>query len=141
GKRNGTAPLPRRLAQLPRSDVGIATGATGNRGRRRLAEPTTGNGRNLMSNRLASALLVVFAMAMPAHAATHAITPDDIVDLRQVSDPQITADGKRIAYVVATPQREGKPARRRIWRIDAHGQAKAIELQAPADANDNTPRW
>lgn len=96
-----------------------------------------------MSNclRLAAVLLVAVVMAVPAHAATHAITPDDIVDLRQVSDPQITADGKRIVYTVATPQREGKPARSRIWRIDAHGQAKAVELQAPAEANDNTPRW
>ena len=68
-----------------------------------------------MSNCLAAVLLVVFTMAMPAHAATHAITPDDIVDLKQVSDPQITADGTRIAYLVATPQREGKPARSRIW--------------------------
>lgn len=98
-----------------------------------------------MNNCLAAVLLVVFATAGPAHAASHAashaISPDDIVDLRQVGDPQITADGRRIVYTVATPQREGKPARSRIWRIDAHGQAKAIELQAPAEANDNTPRW
>ena len=96
-----------------------------------------------MSNclRLAAVLLVAMVMAVPAHAAIHAITPDDIVDLKQVSDPQITADGERIAYTVATPQREGKPARSRIWRIDAHGKTGAIELQAPAEANDNTPRW
>lgn len=94
-----------------------------------------------MSNRLAAVLLVVFAMAMPAHAAPHAITPDDIVDLRQVSDPQITADGARIAYLVATPQHEGKPARSRIWRMAAKGNGKATELPAADEANDSTPRW
>ncbi len=96
-----------------------------------------------MSNspRLAVALLAACFAAMPALAATHAIAPDDIVDLKQVADPQITADGAAIAYTVATPQRDGKPARSRIWRIDAHGDAKAVELPAAAEANDSTPRW
>ena len=90
-------------------------------------------------------LLIAYVTALPGAAAarvdTHTITPDDIVDLKQVGDPQITADGNRIAYTVATPQGDGKPARSRIWRIDAHDTARAAELPAPAEANDNTPRW
>ena len=94
---------------------------------------------------LAAALLIGFFTALPGAAATsmvtHAITPDDIVDLGQVSDPQITADGTRIAYLVGTPQREGKPARSRIWRIPANGDGKSVELPAPDQVNDHTPRW
>jgi dipeptidyl aminopeptidase/acylaminoacyl peptidase len=92
-----------------------------------------------------ASLLIALAMAMPnwaaARTATQPITPDDIVDLRQVSDPQITADGARIAYVVSTPQREGRPARGRIWRIMAKGGGTAVELPAPDRASDTTPRW
>ncbi|MET1162986.1 MAG: S9 family peptidase, partial [Pseudoxanthomonas sp.] len=96
-----------------------------------------------MSNalRMAALLLAGCVFSTPALAGGHAITPDDIVDLKQVADPQITADGGRIAYTVATPQREGKPARSRIWRIDARGNGQAVELPAPDDANDNAPRW
>ena len=80
-------------------------------------------------------------MSVPALAATHTITPEDIVDLKQVGDPQITVDGARIAYTVSTPQADGKPAHSRILRIDAHGKAAPVELTAPAEANDTAPRW
>ncbi len=100
-----------------------------------------------MSNSLplAAALLIACFIPLSGAAATpvvtHAITPDDIVDLKQVSDPQITADGTRIAYVVATPQREGKPARSRVWRMTTNGDGKATELPAADEVNDSTPRW
>ncbi|MEP6907110.1 MAG: S9 family peptidase [Pseudoxanthomonas sp.] len=89
----------------------------------------------------AAVLLIACLVTMPAVAATRAITPDDLVDLRQVADPQITDDGADIAYTVATPQPEGKPAQSRLWRIAANGKTKAVELSAPATANDNSPRW
>jgi len=91
--------------------------------------------------RLAFLSLIACLGSVPALAATHAITPEDLVDLKQVGDPQITADGARIAYTVSTPQPDGKPARSRIHRIDAQGKAAPVELTAPAEANDNTPRW
>lgn len=91
--------------------------------------------------RFVLASLLACAVSVPAHAETHTITPDDIVDLKQVGDPQITADGARIAYTVSTPQADGKPARSRILRIDANGKTAPVELTAPAQSNDNTPRW
>lgn len=86
-------------------------------------------------------VLMASALALPVLAGAHAITPDDLVNLKQVTDPQITADGARIAYTVATPRGDGKPALSRVWRIDAAGDAKATELPAPAAANDSAPRW
>ena len=94
----------------------------------------------MILHRLA-AVLMASAFALPALADTHTITPDDLVNLKQVADPQITTDGTRIAYTVATPRGEGKPALSRIWRIAATGDAKAMELPAPAAANDSAPRW
>lgn len=85
--------------------------------------------------------LIACAGSVPTIAATRTITPDDIVDLKQVGDPQITADGARIAYTVSTPQAAGKPARSRILRIDTQGKVTPVELTAPAEANDTTPRW
>lgn len=86
-------------------------------------------------------VLMASAFALPVLAGTHTITADDLVNLKQVADPQISADGTRIAYTVATPRGEGKPALSRIWRIAATGQARAMELPAPAAANDSAPRW
>lgn len=96
---------------------------------------------NAIIMRCLAAVLMASAFALPALADTHAITPDDLVNLKQVADPQITADGTRIAYTVATPRGEGKPALGRIWRIAATGDARAMELAAPAAANDSAPRW
>lgn len=85
--------------------------------------------------------LMASALALPAFAGTHTITPDDLVDLKQVADPQISADGAHIAYTVATPRGEGKPALSRIWRIASGADATPALLPAPDAANDSTPRW
>lgn len=88
-----------------------------------------------------AAVLMASAFALPVLAGTRAITPDDLANLKQVADPQISADGTRIAYTVATPRDDGKPALSRIWRIAVTGDATAVELAAPATANESAPRW
>ncbi|MBN8884925.1 MAG: S9 family peptidase [Rudaea sp.] len=80
------------------------------------------------------------ALAMHAHAARVA-TADDIVDLKQVEDAQISRDGTRIAYSVSTSQPEAKRARSRIHIVSATGKESARELPAPEQANDREPRW
>ncbi|SDR14531.1 S9 family peptidase [Pseudoxanthomonas sp. CF125] len=96
---------------------------------------------NAMVLRRWAAVLVASVLVLPVLAGTRTITPDDLVNLKQVADPQITADGARITYTVATPRGEGKLALSRIWRIGVTGDAKATELPAPAAANDSAPRW
>jgi hypothetical protein len=57
-------------------------------------------------------LLVQFAVAQPASSATptpRAITVDDAFEIHEVRDPQISDDGKWVAYTVSTaPLKEDK---------------------------------
>lgn len=69
------------------------------------------------------------------------LTIDDLLDLQQVSDAQIPAQGDRVAYVVAdnaSAHHERKPASR-VWLVD-------IESPSPrpltaAGTRAHSPRW
>lgn len=89
----------------------------------------------------ALSLAALLPSAARAQAAAHLPTPEDIVAIRQVGDPQLSPDGRRIAYTVGTPQAGGKPPRSRIWRVPFGGDAPARELPAPETASDRDPRW
>lgn len=91
--------------------------------------------------KIIAGFLLAFCAAAATAAPTHVITPDDIVDLAQVGDPQISRDGARIAYTVGTPRPDGKLPRSRIWLVPATGKAAARELAAPGEASDREPRW
>ena len=72
-------------------------------------------------------------------AATKSWTLDVIMDLKTVSDPEITADGSRVAYVV-----RGRDAGRNVysselWVVPAGG-GPGRRLAAPHDS-DAHPRW
>jgi len=88
---------------------------------------------------------LAFAVAWPALAASPAApvvpTPEKIMALRIVGDPQIDEAGQWIAYTVGTPQAQGKPPRSRIWRVPAAGKGAASELPAPGEASEEHPRW
>lgn len=68
-------------------------------------------------------------------------TPESIASLKAVADPQISRDGRWIAYTVATPQRQGKPAQTRIWRVETRGNQPGHALPAPQDASEDFARW
>ncbi|APO96509.1 alpha/beta hydrolase family protein [Xanthomonas vesicatoria] len=68
-------------------------------------------------------------------------TPAQIMQLRSVGDPQISPDGRRIAYTVATPQAQGKPPLSKIWQIPVRGIAAAVSMPSTDAANDQHPRW
>lgn len=97
-----------------------------------------------MSSRILFACLAVCGW-LPASAAERALpvlpTPEKIMALQVVSDPQIDRQGQWIAYSVGTPQAQGKPPRSRIWRVAATGTGSARELAAPDAASDEHPRW
>jgi dipeptidyl aminopeptidase/acylaminoacyl peptidase len=72
-----------------------------------------------------------------------AITPEDLVDIRSVSDPAISPDGKRIAFVVSEPRdasRPQLPRARHIWMVPVDGSEPARQLAASA-RSENSPRW
>ena len=68
-------------------------------------------------------------------------TAESIASLKTVGDPQISPDGRWIAYTVSTPQRAGKPPRSQIWRVPAQGKQPARALPSPTDTDAEFPRW
>ena len=96
------------------------------------------------SLRLFSCALVAFALAggvaTQAFAALKTIEPQDIVDLRGVSDPQVSADGKSILFVVADRKSGVVKDETSIWRVESDGQSPA-RLYISSDGTDNSPRW
>ncbi|WP_419231111.1 TolB family protein, partial [Pseudomonas syringae] len=63
------------------------------------------------------------------------------MQLRSVGDPQISPDGRWIAYTLGAPQAQGKPPLIKIWRVPVSGSATSTALPSVDAANDAHPRW
>jgi dipeptidyl aminopeptidase/acylaminoacyl peptidase len=65
--------------------------------------------------------------------------PDDIAELRQAGDPQVSPDGSTIAFVVGGVDAEENKSRSNIWLVDADGSGRARPFTS--GPGDSTPRW
>lgn len=54
--------------------------------------------------------------------------PEDLWHLEAVSDPQVSPDGSRVAFVVSTPDRDKDKPTTRIWVADAGGASPTAGL-------------
>ncbi|MEN5061944.1 S9 family peptidase [Luteimonas sp. TWI1416] len=86
-------------------------------------------------------ICIAMACALPLQARDGAPSAAQVVDLKEVSDPQISPDGSTIAYTVETPRPAGASNLRRIWRVASDGRSASVELAAPDAAADRMPRW
>jgi len=67
------------------------------------------------------------------------IVPQDLMRLRFVSDPQISPDGRRIAFVVTTVSEEKDAYLSNIWLVEtAGGEPRRFTTGA---LRDSAPRW
>lgn len=87
-------------------------------------------------------LNIVFAFGLWAEEK-RAVTPEDLVDIRGVSDVQLSPDGKRVAFVVTEPAHPKKPEKPRdanIWLVPSDGSEPPRPFAASAK-RDISPRW
>jgi dipeptidyl aminopeptidase/acylaminoacyl peptidase len=98
--------------------------------------------------RLATLLLCACASAAaaqaqspagPEPAARRTLTPDDLYRVQDVSDPQVSPDGRWVAYVLGTADREADEARSAIWMTSWDGR-EHLAL-TPAAEDIAKPRW
>jgi dipeptidyl aminopeptidase/acylaminoacyl peptidase len=71
------------------------------------------------------------------------LKPEDLVDLQVVSDPQISPDGTRVAFVItepADPQKFEKPRDSNIWIVPSDGSEPPRPF-ATSSKTDISPRW
>ena len=84
------------------------------------------------------ALSVIVALPLSAQQR-RAMTPDDIMTMKNVSDAQISPDGKWVAYVVSAAELKESVFNTDIWLVPAAGGAP-IRLTSSPKA-DGQPRW
>ena len=70
--------------------------------------------------------------------AKHPITFDDMIHMHRVGDPQISPDGKWVAYAVATPDMEANRNASNVWLVSTEG---AAPIQLTQSGHDSGPVW
>lgn len=74
-----------------------------------------------------------------ARAQRRAITVDDYLALRAVGDPQLSPDGRRVAYTVTEASLKDNRGVARIWIADLGGGEPRQITEGPG--SDRQPRW
>ena len=93
----------------------------------------------LRNSLAATAVLLCAAAGVPAQEkAKHPIAFDDMIRLHRVSTPEISADGKWVAYAVATPDMDANRNASNIWAVPATGGAA---IQLTQSGHDSAPAW
>ena len=90
-------------------------------------------------NRIALICLIVLSAAVSDAQSKHPLTFDDFIGLGRVTDPQVSPDGKTVAFVVTFHNKAENKTNSNIYLVPVDGNA-VRQLTAAKGAN-NTPRW
>jgi dipeptidyl aminopeptidase/acylaminoacyl peptidase len=85
------------------------------------------------------ALCAVQAFTADGPAIRRPLTADDLYRVQDVSDPQVSPEGRWVAYVLTTNDRNADEARSAIWMVSWDGTER-LPLTAAADGTGK-PRW
>jgi len=85
-------------------------------------------------------LLFLFALVFPVAAqGKRPLNSDDIYNLREVRDPQVSPDGKWVAYTVARAIKETDKNDTDVWMVSWDGQQQIQVTSTPE--SESSPRW
>ena len=87
------------------------------------------------------ALLLSAAATMPMTQAaeSHLFTVQDLIAMDRISDPQVSPDGKRIAFVVSALDLPANKRRTDLYLVSADGTG--MRRLTTHEAADSSPRW
>ena len=81
------------------------------------------------------------AQSPAARGAGQPFTVEDLVRLKRLSDPEVSPDGRYVAYVLRETDIEANKGRNSLWLLDlAQKNAQPLRL-TNNPANDTSPRW
>jgi dipeptidyl aminopeptidase/acylaminoacyl peptidase len=89
-------------------------------------------------------VLALFPVSLFAQQPPRPIAIDDIFQIREVHDPQLSPDAKWLAYTVGTGQLKDDSNKQRIWMLPVpnSGTAAAEPIALTSeDASSTHPRW
>jgi dipeptidyl aminopeptidase/acylaminoacyl peptidase len=78
--------------------------------------------------------------SLQAQSTKRSITLDDVAKIRNVGDPQVSPDGKWVAYTLGTVDTEKDKRDTDIWMVSWDG-LEQIRLTSTADSSESSPRW
>jgi dipeptidyl aminopeptidase/acylaminoacyl peptidase len=85
-------------------------------------------------------LALSLVLVLPAEAQQRrAMTPDDVLAMKNVGDAQVSPDGKWVAYVVSVSDLKESAINTDVWLVPAAG-GTPLRLTGSPKA-DNQPRW
>lgn len=88
---------------------------------------------------LTTALILASGFTVGAQqAAKHPITFDDMIKMHRVAEPQISPDGKWVAYTLARPDMDANRNASNIWMVSTAGGAPQ---QLTQSGHDSSPVW
>ena len=93
---------------------------------------------NLCVPGLLCALILCGSIATRAQTAKRPITFDDMIQMHRVGEPEISPDGKWIAYTVSTPDMDANRNASNIWVAATSGGAP---MQLTRSGHDSSPVW
>ncbi|HMA24761.1 MAG TPA: hypothetical protein VKP00_12220, partial [Gemmatimonadaceae bacterium] len=93
-----------------------------------------------MRARIISILVAVAIQPTATPAQTRGITPEDYFSFELLSDPRISPDGSRVAYVVSRVDRTSNRRVPSIWMAPTDGSAPAKVLIGES-WSPSSPRW
>src|SRR5580704_17367863 len=92
-----------------------------------------------MSIKFSGAALLALSLASPGFAQTRpAFKPMDVFDLQWASDPEVSPDGRNIAYVRMGYDVKTDRARGTVWLVGVDGKNERPLSGAPTSGS---PRW
>src|SRR5512135_2383777 len=128
----GSAPRPWSTGASCSSAASTATCTPSRRNDERKAVKST--------SRLAAALLALAGVAAaPAAPPRRPIAETDLLKLRWIADPQISPDGRQIAYVLVTVNEKEDRYDTALWTVAA--SEGAVPRPLTAGPRDSAPRW
>ena len=95
--------------------------------------------RLMVHRGLAAAVALVVGAASIAAAERRPITETDILKFQWVADPQISPDGREVAYVLVTVNEKEDRYETSLWTVGTSGSAAPRRLTA--GPRDSAPRW
>ncbi len=84
-------------------------------------------------------LLLCAPAATTAQTARRPLTIDDLLKVRRVGDPQLSPDGRLVAYQISDPDKAANRSRTHIYLIPVGG-GEPVQLTT-GDASASSPRW
>ena len=93
----------------------------------------------LLSIYLCVPALLLTGSAQPAAEDTHPFSIHDMLAMEQLSDPQVSPDGKRIVFILQKTDLEEDKDRKDLWLVKTDG-TELRQLTTHIE-NDSNPRW